>query len=238
VVTPAELRAVVEYLVEAHEMSQRRACGVACQPRATQRYRRQRVEDPQLVTRLRELAHERVRFGYPRLHMLLRREGFAAGRRRVYRLYREGELKLRSKRRKRGARSPRGKLPAVTRPNERWSMDFVSDQLGDGRSIRVHTIVDDYTKICPALEVDVSMSGQRVARTLDRAIERYGKPGLLVMDNGPEFTSKALDQWAYRRGIQLHWIRPGKPTENGYCESFNGKLRDECLNQHHFDGLQ
>ena len=116
-------------------------------------------------------------------------------------------------------------------------MDFVSDQLSDGRTIRVLTIVDEYSKVCPALEVDTSLSGVRVGRALDRAIELYGKPKLIVMDNGPEFTSKALDQWAYSRGVQLHWIAPGKPTQNGFCESFNGRLRDECLNDHYFTGL-
>jgi putative transposase len=170
--------------------------------------------------------------------MMLRREGFAVGRRRVYRLYRERGLHLRGKRRrKRGAHAPRGALPAATAVHERWAMDFVSDQLVDGRTIRVLTIVDAVSKVSPALEVDTSMTGLRVTRVLDRAIELYGKPKLLVMDNGPEFTSKALDQWAYARGVQLHWIAPGKPTQNGHCESFNGKLRDECLNGEHFDDV-
>ena len=236
-VTAVDRRAIVDYLVQALARSERKACALVAQPRATQRYAATRRDDPELCGRLRDLAQERRRFGYPRLHLLLCREGFEVGRRRVYRIYREQGLKLRSKRRKRGAYVPRGRLPAATGPNERWSMDFVSDQLSDGRTIRVHTIVDEFTKLCPALEVDTSLSGLRVSRTLDRAIELYGKPKLLVMDNGPEFTSKALDQWAYARGVQLHWIAPGKPTQNGYCESFNGKLRDECLNDHYFTSL-
>jgi putative transposase len=237
VVTVVDRKAVVEYLVDELGRSERRACALTSQPRSTQRYDSTRREDPRLQERLVSLASERRRFGYPRLHIMLRREGFAVGRRRIYRLYRTLGLKLRSKRRRHGAGAPRGRLPASTAPNERWSMDFVSDQLCDGRTIRVLTIVDEYSKLCPALEVDTSLSGVRVARTLDRAIELYGKPKLIVMDNGPEFTSKALDQWAYARGVQLHWIAPGKPTQNGFCESFNGRLRDECLNDHYFTSL-
>lgn len=229
---------MVDYLTQELERSERSACALMVQPRATQRYEATRVDDPVLCRRLVELAHERRRFGYPRLHMMLRREGFAVGRRRVYRLYRQHALNLRGKRRrKRGAHVPRGALPPATAVNERWAMDFVSDQLVDGRSIRVLTIVDAVSKRCPALEVDTSMTGQRVTRVLDQAIARHGKPTLLVMDNGPEFTSKALDQWAYERGIKLHWIAPGKPTQNGHCESFNGKLRDECLNEEHFNDV-
>lgn len=235
--TVVDRKAVVDYLVDELGRSERKACVLASQPRATQRYGSIRREDPRLRERLEALAHERRRFGYPRLHMMLRREGFAVGRRRVFRLYQALGLKLRSKRRRHGARAPRGRLPSATTSNERWSMDFVSDQLCDGRTIRVLTIVDEYSKLCPALEIDTSLSGVRVGRTLDRAIELYGKPKLIVMDNGPEFTSKALDQWAYARGVQLHWIAPGKPTQNGFCESFNGRLRDECLNDHYFTSL-
>ena len=236
--TAVERRAIVDFLTQELARSERSACGLLTQPRATQRYESTRQDDPALCRRLVELAHERRRFGYPRLHMMLRREGFAVGRRRVYRLYRKHGLSLRGRRRrKRGAHVPRGALPGPTAVNDRWAMDFVSDQLVDGRSIRVLTIVDAVSKLCPALEVDTSLTGQRVTRVLDRAIELYGKPKLLVMDNGPEFTSKALDQWAYDRGVKLHWIAPGKPTQNGHCESFNGKLRDECLNEEHFNDV-
>ncbi len=236
--TAVDRRAVVDFLTNELERSERKACGLVAQPRATQRYESTRVDDPALCRRLVELAHERRRFGYPRLRMMLRREGFAAGRRRVYRLYRQHGLNLRGRRRrKRGAHVPRGALPSVTASNDRWAMDFVSDQLVDGRVIRVLTIVDAFNKRCPALEVDTSMTGLRVTRVLDEESELYGTPRLLVMDNGPEFTSKALDQWAYERKVKLHWIAPGKPTQNGHCESFNGKLRDECLNEEHFDDV-
>ena len=218
-------------------LSERRACSILEQPRATQRYVVRRLDPPGLRSRLVELAQLRPLFGYPRLHMLLRREGFAINRKRVYRLYRAEGLKLRSKRRKHGARAPRGPMAAPAQQLERWSLDFVSDRLGDGRTFRALTIVDDFSKLCPAIEVDTSLTGLRVIRALERAIELHGKPKLLVMDNGPEFTCRALDAWAYRVGIALHWIDPGKPVQNAYVESFNGRFRDECLDVHHFTTL-
>jgi putative transposase len=237
VVGPDERREVVSFMQQEFALSERHACDLVRQPRASHRYKRRRADPPLLSERLIALAQQRPRFGYPRLHVLLRREGFEAGRRRVYRLYREAGLKLRSKRRKRMGRALRGPLSAPGKINERWSMDFIADTLSNGRRIRALTIVDDFSKICPALEVDTSLSGERVTRALDRAIELHGKPGLLVMDNGPEFTSRALDSWAYKRGIALHWIDPGKPVQNAYVESFNGRFRDECLDVHQFATL-
>ncbi len=183
------------------------------------------------------LAEKRRRFGYPRLHLLLRREGFKISRKLVYRLYRDAGLKLRSKRKKSQISELRRTLVPAEWINDRWSMDFVSDTLADGRPFRTLTIVDDFTKLCPAMEVDTSISGVRVTRVLDRAIELHGTPNMIVVDNGPEFRSKALDAWAKQQGVHLHWIQPGKPTQNAYIESFNGRLRDECLNQHDFVGL-
>jgi putative transposase len=227
----------VSFLRQEFDLSERRACRLLGHARASERYVPTRVDPSELRARLIALAEERRRFGYPRLHTLLRREGFKVNRKLVYRLYREAGLKLRSKRKKGGMSAPRAKQQAATWMNDRWSMDFVSDTLGEGRTIRVLTIVDDYSKLCPAIEVDTSISGQRVSRVLDRAIELHGKPRTIVMDNGPEFTSVALDRWAHARGIALHWIEPGKPTQNAYVESFNGRLRDECLNQHYFENL-
>jgi putative transposase len=236
-VSLAEKKSAVHFLCQGFELSERRACALVELPRATHRYRSRRQPLPGLRERLIELAHERTRFGYPRLHMLLRREGFAVNRKRVYRLYRDAGLKLRPKRRKRVAAMRRGHLEAAHGPNERWSMDFVSDALSSGRRFRVLNIVDDFSKLSPAIEVDTSLPGLRVIRTLERAIDLHGKPKLIVMDNGPEFTCKALDEWAWSRGISLHWIDPGKPIQNAYVESFNGRFRDECLNQHHFVSL-
>jgi putative transposase len=233
-VSPEQRRVAVEYLLSEHSLGQRRACALVGQPRSTQRYRRRRAEVPGLRERLVSLAHERRRFGYPRLHLLLRREGFAVNRKRVYRLYREEGLKLRPKRNKGHVSQAREPLARSTRPNQSWSMDFVSDTLADGRALRALTVVDDFTKICPVIEVDTSLPALRVIRALERAIDLYGKPERLVSDNGPEFTSLALDAWASRRGIKLHHIEPGKPVQNAFIESFNGRFRDECLNQHHF----
>lgn len=184
-----------------------------------------------------ELAAERPRFGYQRLHILLRREGFEQNHKLTYRIYREEKLQVRRKRRKRVASAPREQMEIPTKPHQRWSMDFMSDSLADGRCYRVFNVVDDCSRVAVAMEVDLSMSGERVGRILDRAAARYGWPSTIVMDNGPEFTSKALDQWAFERGVQLHFIQPGKPQQNAFCESFNGKVRDECLNLSWFTSL-
>ena len=236
-VTPSERRAAASFLEENFEMSQRHACRLVGHARSTQRYELRREDVPLLRERLVHLAEQRPRFGYPRLHILLVREGFMVNRKRVYRLYRAAGLKLRAKRRKRAA--PREKRPMIPAAgaNQSWLMDFVSDRLGDGRQFRTFTVVDEFVKRSPVLEVDTSISGQRVTRALDQAIDAYGKPRRLIMDNGPEFTSRALLEWAGRRNIELVWIDPGKPIQNAYIESFNARFRDECLNQHHFTTL-
>lgn len=237
-VSLAEKRKTVEFLRQDFELSERRACGLVGQSLSTHRYVATRVEIPKLRERLITLAHERTRFGYPRLTYLLRREGFPVNRKRVYRLYSEEGLKLRRKRRKRIAGLRRATPTAPLAPNERWSMDFVSDALSNGRRFRVLNIVDDYSKRAPAIEVDTSLPGLRVIRTLERAIALHGTPKMIVMDNGPEFTCKALDQWAWSHGIALHWIDPGKPIQNAFVESFNGRFREECLDQHHFVSIE
>jgi putative transposase len=236
-VSGPERRQVTAFLQETFDMSERRACRVLDQSRSTQRYGSRRVEIPRLRERLVELAQARPRFGYPRLHLLLRREGFPVNRKRVYRLYCASGLKLRPKRRRKGAPRERHPMTPAAKVNASWSLDFVSDRLADGRAFRTLTVVDDFLKRCPALEVDTSITGARVTRTLDRAIEIHGKPDRLIMDNGPEFTSRAMIEWAGRRGIELAWIDPGKPIQNAFAESFNSRFRDECLNQHHFTTL-
>ena len=218
-------------------MSERRACRVIYQSRSTQRYGSRRVDIPRLRERLVELAQVRPRFGYPRLHLLLRREGFHVNRKRVYRLYCASGLKLRPKRRRKGTPRERHPMTPAAKANASWSLDFVSDRLADGRAFRTLTVVDDFLKRCPTLEVDTSITGARVTRALDRAIEIHGKPDRLIMDNGPEFTSRAMIEWAGRRAIELAWIDPGKPIQNAFAESFNSRFRDECLNQHHFTTL-
>jgi putative transposase len=187
--------------------------------------------------RLRELASLRKRFGSPRLHVLLRREGLVVNHKRTERLYREEGLSLRRRKRPRRTAGVRVVVPQAERPNQRWSMDFVHDRLESGRRMRLLTIVDDYSRECPAIEVDTSLPGLRVSQVLDRLSEMRGLPELITVDNGPEFAGIVLDAWAYRKGVQLHCIQPGKPVQNAYIESFNGKLRDECLNEHWFSNL-
>ena len=192
-----------------------------------------------LRLRLRELAQSRPRFGYRRLHIMLRREGWTINMKRVRRLYRlQGpQLRMRVRRRKHISLHP-GAVPAATRAHERWSMDFLHDSLIDGRAFRVLTVVDQWSRWSPILEVGQSLSGKAVAEALDRVIIEHGTPVSITVDHGTEFTSRAIDEWAYQRGVKLDFIRPGKPVENGYIESFNGRLRDECLNTHQFLSIE
>lgn len=205
--------------------------------RATQRYKSKRKETGPLRQRLRELAAEYPRYGYWRLYRKLRREGTVVNHKRVYRLYREEGLTVRKRPRKRLARA---RVPASVPivPNERWSMDFVSDSLADGRRLRIFNVVDDCTREALLMEVDTSISGQCVARLLDGVAKARGAyPRCMVCDNGPEFISHALDEWADRNKVKLEFIQPGKPVQNCFVESFNGRFRDECLNENWFLSL-
>jgi putative transposase len=235
VVTAPARRAAVGFVKETFELSQRRACRLIRISESSLRYVSIRSDGP-LLDRLRELAQERTRFGYKRLHVLLRREGFLVNHKRVYRLYRREGLMVKRRKRKRVA-LPRMPLPMPSGPNERWSMDFVTDTLADGRLIRTLNIVDDFTRECRAIEVDTSLPGLRVARVLERLRVEHGLPKAIVVDNGPEFSGRLLDAWAYQRGVKLHFIQPGKPIQNAFVESFNARFRDECLNEHWFMGL-
>ena len=228
----------MKHFEEKFDMSQRHACALAGQHRSVQRHRSQEQRDPILERRLQELAKERPRFGYRRLTILLRREGFRVNHKRVYRLYGALGLVVRSKRRKRAAQASRQPVTAAASANEVWSMDFLSDALTDGRGLRVFAVVDDFSKHSRALIADVALPAERVTRELDAAIQRHGCPRAVRTDNGPEFTSKAFDAWAYRHGIEHHFIRPGKPTENAFAESFNDRVRDELLNQHCFTSVR
>lgn len=194
--------------------------------------------DEVLRRRLRELAGTHVRYGYRRLTVLLRREGWQVNAKRIYRLYREEELIVRTKQRRKIARRQRMQTPMATGPNQCWSMDFVSDKFADGRSFRILTIIDQFTRECVALEADRSMTGKKVAEALERARQERGSlPESITVDNGSEFSGRALEAWAMARNVQLCFIRPGRPAENGFIESFNGRLRDECLNVEWFSSL-
>jgi putative transposase len=222
---------------EEARLSERRACGLLGVDRASARYRPRGSDDGALRERLRELAAERRRFGYRRLHVLLVREGWAVNHKRVYRIYQEEGLAVRRRKRKRATAIERVPLAAPTRVDQGWSMDFMADALGNGRRFRTLNIVDEYTREAPAIAVDTSLPGARVVRVLEELKRQGRKPEWIVTDNGPEFTGKQLDQWAYDNGVRLETIRPGRPMENGYIESFNGKMREECLNENWFTDL-
>lgn len=219
-------------------MSERHACRLLGLGRSTHRYRARRQErDIELRSRLKELAAKRMRFGYRRLTAMLVREGIAANHKRVYRLYREEGLAMRIRQRRRIRWTGAVSGPVATRANERWSIDFVSDCVSTGRVIRMLTVVDDCTRECPAIEVDTSLGGLRVRRVLDRIASERGLPEAIVLDNGPEFRGRALAAWSEERRVRLEFIQPGKPAQNAYAESFNGRLRDECLNANWFTSL-
>ena len=215
-----------------------RACRLAQFSRAAW-YRRSRTKDQSaLRMRIRDLAHARPRFGYLRIWVLLRRQGWLVNRKRVRRLYRLDGLQLRMRvRRRKHIALHRGPAPIPSGPTERWSMDFVHDTLADGHPCRVLTVVDNWSRQSPVLEVGFRMSGAIVGQALDRALTGVSGPRSITVDHGTEFQSRALEDWAYRRGVQLDFIRPGKPVENAFIESFNGRLRDECLNVHQFTSL-
>ena len=242
--TPTARREAVGYLQTTYAFSQRRACRTIGAHRAAIRYRpRVRADEPQLRGRLRALAAQRPRWGYRRLHVLLERELAASGgavrinRKRVYRLYRLEGLAIRRRQRKRIARTVREDLPPSGQPREHLAMDFMQDVLADGRRFRTLNILDTVTRECLAIEVDTSLPGARVVRVLDQLAEWHGTPKRITVDNGPEFAGQVLDAWAYQHGVRLDFIEPGKPMQNGFMESFNGKFRDECLNMHWFVSL-
>jgi putative transposase len=236
-VTPAVEREAVAHLRSAFDMSERRACRTINCVRMTVRYRSRRPDDTELRQRLRALAHERRRFGYRRLHVLLRREGFKVNHKRLFRLYREERLTVRRRGGRKRALGTRAPMLVPQLPNERWSLDFVADQFIDGRRMRILVVVDDCTRECLALVPDTSISGTRVARELDRLLADRGKPKMVVSDNGTELTSNAILQWADDHNIAWHYIAPGKPMQNAFAESFIGRLRDELLNETLFRSL-
>jgi putative transposase len=219
-----------------HETSQRRACRlVGVDPKTV---RRERAPDhPAIRARMREIAAERRRFGYRRIGLMLEREGVRMNHKKLRRLYTEERLAVKRRLGRKRATGTREPLAVPAGPSVRWSLDFVSDVAGPARRFRVLAVIDDFTRECLALVVDTSLSGARVARELDALIRLYGRPATIVSDNGSELTSRAILEWQNRTGVGWHYIAPGKPQQNGFVESFNGRLRDECLNEEVFDGV-
>jgi len=227
--TTSQKRAAVAAFEEVG-VSERKACIAVGLARATLRHKSTKKDDSVLRKQIIEIAYARRRFGYERITWLLKRDGWSVNEKRVYRIYKQEGLQVRKRCRKRERRI-RKPLEPASYPCQRWSLDFVSDSLSSGRRFRTLNVIDEFTRECLAIEVDFSLPGERVVRVLDRLIWCYGKPGSLVLDNGPEFTGKALFAWSKKFDVRLDFIRPGKPMENGICESFNGRFRDECLNE-------
>ena len=236
---PAHKRTLVELLIEAYRVSERKACRIVMMSRTSFGYHATRDEQAPLRLRIKEIATARVRYGYKRIHILLKREGWLVNHKRVYRLYCEEGLNLRAKRpRRRVMAAHRIGRPAVTAVNESWSMDFVTDSLFNGSRFRALTLVDNFSRSCLAIEVGQHLRGEDVVGVLDRVKATQGIPGSIRLDNGPEFISKELDKWAYEQNVTLDYSRPGKPVDNALAESFNGSFRDECLNTNWFLSLE
>ena len=236
-VTPVARREAVGHLQAAYAVSQRRACRVVGTDRTSVRYRHRRADDVPLRERLRSLASERRRFGYRRLHILIRREGIQVNHKKLRRIYGEERLQVRRRGGRKRALGTRAPIALPNGPNQRWSLDFVSDQLTNGRRFRILAVVDDFTRECLCLVADTSLSGLRVTRELDAVIAVRGRPGTCVSDNGTELTSMAILRWCQETQIEWHYIAPGKPQQNAFIESFNGRLRDELLNETLFASL-
>ena len=233
-VNSAAWRDAAAYLVETYQVSRRRGCRVLGYRRSSYYYREVASNDDTLREAIRQVARERRRWGCPRITDRLRRNGWEDNHKRIERVYREEGLQVRNRKKKRMARGEREPLIQPTRINQVWAMDFVGDQLANGRRIRMLNVLDVYSRECLRIEVDRSLPSLRVIRVLEELREVRGLPEQIQVDNGPEFTSQAMDRWAYAREVKLSFIEPGKPMQNGYIESFNGKFRDECLNEHWF----
>lgn len=235
--TLASKREAVTHLQVEHGVSERRACDVLKIDRSSVRYKSTRPDDADLREAMKKVAAERRRFGYRRVHVMLRRQGWLVNHKKVRCLYREEKLQVRKRGGRKRALGTRRPMLLPSRPNERWSLDFVHDSFTDGRRFRVLGIVDDFSRECLALVADTSLSGARVTRELDDLIKRRGKPNTVVSDNGTELTSMAVLKWCQETSVEWHYIQPGKPTQNAYAESFNGSFRDECLNETLFSTL-
>lgn len=236
-VTPVARREAVAHLCQTYEVSQRRACTAIVAERSSVRYRSLRPDDGGVRARLRELAAIRRRFGYRRLHILLRREGVHMNHKRLRRLYAEERLQVRRRGGRKRALGTRAPMTIPQGPNQRWSLDFVSDALTDSRRFRILAVVDDFTRECLCLVADTSLSGMRVGRELDTIIAERGRPAICVSDNGTELTGMAMLRWSQETQVEWHYIAPGKPQQNAFVESFNSRLRDELLNETLFTSL-
>ncbi|MCR4378313.1 MAG: IS3 family transposase [Rhodospirillales bacterium] len=235
---PARRRELVDDLRAVWQISIRRACGALNAERSSYHYKPRRDDQADLKQRIKEIAETRVRYGYRRIHVLLRREGWEVNAKRIYRLYKELGLQLRNKTPKRRVKAKlRDDRTEARRPNETWVVDFVHDQLATGRKLRILTVIDTYSRLSPVIDPRFSYRGEDVVRTFEEVCKKVGYPKSIRVDQGSEFVSRDLDLWAYQKDVVLDFSRPGKPTDNAFIESFNGKFRAECLNAHWFMSL-
>ena len=228
----------VSHVYSQHKISERRACELIHVSRSSYRYKKVTSKNEEIKSKLKEIAYERKRFGYRRLHILLRRTGYKINHKKTYRLYKESHLKLRKTSKKKRYRNNE-KRPSILpmRANQKWAMDFMTDNLTTGKKLRVFNVVDVFSRECPVIEIGTSMPSSKVIEILDNLALERGLPETLKVDNGPEYTSEAIRKWANEKGINLEYIPPGRPMENGHIESFNGKFREECLNQNAFKNM-
>ena len=224
--------------MEKHKLSERKACRLVNLNRSTYRYKTRKKEEVKLKIKIQNLVQLWPSYGYRRLHALLKKEGIKTNHKKIYRLYKELNLQLRRKKKKISYQRPKNTKKSAEKPNQTWSMDFLSDSISTGRRIRILSVIDAYSRECLALEVDTSLSGERVCRVLEKICKEKGYPETIITDNGPEFRSKQFSKWLNHNKINWHPIEPGKPYQNGYIESFNGKFREECLNRHWFKNLK
>lgn len=235
--TPDAKRKAVAHLMEVHQVSQRRACSALNVDQSMVQYRSRRADDTDLRNAIKRVSREQRRFGYRSIYVMVEREGYRVNHKKLRRIYREEKLQVRRRGGRKRALGTRKPMVLPDGPNQRWSLDFVSDAFTDGRRFHILAVVDDFTRENLALIADTSLSGLRVTRELNGIIAERGAPGTIVSDNGTEFTSMAILRWVQETGIDWHYIAPGKPTQNAFIESFNGKLRDECLNETLFSSL-
>ena len=238
-VAPQAKKKCVEAMVSDHGLTQRQACKLVGACRGTVRYTAcVRADEEELRAKILKIAHERRRFGYRRIQMVLERDGLIVNHKKVFRIYQDLQIKVRRRSARKKALGTRKEVLKLNAPNECWSLDFVHDSLQCGRKIRLLAVIDVYTRECLNITVDTSLGGRRVQHVLNQIVEIRGKPKAIRSDNGTEFTSNAILAWAHEQSIEWQYIQPGKPQQNGHTESFNGKLRDECLNENLFFDLE
>lgn len=237
-VGPAQLRKAADHLKEKFKRSERSVCRAIGLARSTCRYASTKAPDDELKSKMRDIAQKYRRYGYRRICVLIRRGGLKVNHKKIYRIYREEGLKVQKRKKNKMVAFVRMASPLPQGPNERWSIDFVSDNFISGRRLKILTVVDNFTKECPLIHVDTNITGLKLVDIFKELGKRRPLPSTIVCDNGPEFISRDFDAWAYNRGIKLDHIRPGKPVENCFIESFNGKFREECLEENIFSGIE